>query len=96
VKLDFPPPDDFHLIELGPKSATYKHAPGTDPTTWVKSSPPTSIAPCAMSPSPAFVSAMPKPICPSTKVVRVIEQKPNPDYPKTTPRGGMGKGIWIR
>jgi len=23
-------------------------------------------------------------------------QKPNPDYPKTTPKGGTGKGIWIR
>ncbi len=21
--------------------------------------------------------------------------KPNPDYPKTTPKGGTGKGIWI-
>jgi len=31
----------------------------------------------------------------------VIEQKLNPDYPKTTPKGGTGKGgtgkgIWIR
>jgi len=33
---------------------------------------------------------------PIEKVVRVIEQKPNPDYPKTTPKGGTGKGIWIR
>jgi hypothetical protein len=23
-------------------------------------------------------------------------QKPNPDYPKTTPKGGSGKGILIR
>jgi hypothetical protein len=29
-------------------------------------------------------------------VVRVIAQKPNPDYPKTTPRGGSGKGVRIR
>jgi hypothetical protein len=33
---------------------------------------------------------------PIGRVVRVIEQKPNPDYPKSTPRGGTGKGIWIR
>jgi len=26
----------------------------------------------------------------------VIEQKLNPDYPKTTLKGGTGKGIWIR
>jgi hypothetical protein len=30
------------------------------------------------------------------QVVKVIEQKPNHDYPKTTPKGGTGKGIWIR
>jgi len=28
--------------------------------------------------------------------VKVIHQKLNPDYPKTTPRGGTGKGIWIQ
>jgi hypothetical protein len=33
---------------------------------------------------------------PIEQVVRVIEQKLNPDYPKTTPKGGTGKGIWIR
>lgn len=33
---------------------------------------------------------------PIDQVVRIIEQKLNPDYPKTTPRGGGGKGIWIR
>ena len=33
---------------------------------------------------------------PPDQVIHVIEQKPNPDYPKTTPRGGTGKGVWIR
>jgi hypothetical protein len=33
---------------------------------------------------------------PIDQVVKVIEQKLNPDYPKTTPKGGTGKGIWIR
>ena len=33
---------------------------------------------------------------PIEEVVQVIEQKTNPDYPKTTPRGGTGKGIWIQ
>jgi len=27
---------------------------------------------------------------------KVVELKPNPAYPKTTPKGGTGKGIWIR
>ena len=33
---------------------------------------------------------------PIEQVVKVIEQKPNPDFPKTTPKGGTGKGLWIR
>jgi hypothetical protein len=33
---------------------------------------------------------------PIEQVVKVIELKTNPDYPKTTPKGGTGKGIWIR
>ena len=33
---------------------------------------------------------------PIEQVVHIIEQKLNLDYPKTTPRGGTGKGIWIR
>ena len=33
---------------------------------------------------------------PLEQVVQVIQQKLNADYPKTTPRGGTGKGIWVR
>jgi hypothetical protein len=33
---------------------------------------------------------------PIEKVIRVIEQKPNTNYPMTTPKGGTGKAIWIR
>jgi len=33
---------------------------------------------------------------PIGQLVKVIEQKLNPDYPKTTPHGGTGKGIWIQ
>lgn len=35
------------------------------------------------------------PVCPAEfhkgPVMRFADQKPNPDYPKTTPRGFMGK-----
>ena len=27
------------------------------------------------------------------RLVKIADQKPNPDYPKTTPRGGTGKAI---
>jgi hypothetical protein len=30
---------------------------------------------------------------PLDKVVRIIEQKTNSDYPKTTPKAGIGKDI---
>jgi hypothetical protein len=29
-------------------------------------------------------------------LARVIQQKPNPDYPRTLPRGGTGRGILIK
>jgi hypothetical protein len=96
VNLLFPPPAGYQLIELGPKSMTYKGAPGTDPARWTEIFSPdldctvrnVSITGVRLRDSQSDL--------PMEKVVRVIEQKLNPDYPKTTPRGGTGKGIWIR
>lgn len=95
VKLGFPLPADYRLIELGPKSQTYKHKPD-DPTRWTEIFSPdldctvrnVSITGVRPLDSPADL--------PIEQVVKVIEQKPNPDYPQTTPKGGTGKGIWIR
>jgi hypothetical protein len=33
---------------------------------------------------------------PIDRLVNVVELKPNPDYPHTTPQGGTGKGIPLR
>ena len=33
---------------------------------------------------------------PLDRLVKVVELKPNPNYPQTTPQGGTGKGIWLR
>ncbi len=96
VKLLFAPPTDYHLLELGPKSATYKGAPGTDPSRWTEIFSPdldctvrdVRITGVRLHDSHADL--------PIEQVVKVVEQKPNPDYPKTTPMGGSGKGIWIR
>jgi len=30
------------------------------------------------------------------RMVKVVELTPNPDYPKTAPKGGTGRGIWLR
>jgi hypothetical protein len=32
----------------------------------------------------------------ASDLVRVADQKPNPDYPKTLPRGGRGRAIVVR
>jgi len=33
---------------------------------------------------------------PVERLVNVVELKPNPDYPQTTPQGGTRKGIRLR
>jgi hypothetical protein len=96
VKLLFQPPANYHLVELGPKSTTYKGAPGTDPSRWREIFSPDldcTVRNVRVTGVQERGSLSDLPI---ERVVRVIEQKPNPDYPKTTPKGGTGKGIWIR
>lgn len=96
AKLLFTLPADYHLVELGPKSTTDKGAPGTDQSRWTEIFSPdldctvrnVSVTGVRLRDSETDL--------PIEQVVKVIEQKPNPDYPKTTPKGGMGKGIWIR
>ena len=95
VKLNFPLVADYHLIELGPKSQTYKHK-SDDPATWTEIFSPDldctvrSLSVSGVRPQGAATDFS------MEQVVHVIELKPNPDYPKTTPKGGSGKGIWIR
>ncbi len=93
VRLGFTPPADFKLVEIGPLSATYKHKPN-DPSTWVELfSPDKDIAvrgfrltDVRLESEGTFV-----PLADAARFVRVVDQKPNPNYPKTTPRGGIGK-----
>jgi len=95
VKLDFSPRDKFSLIELGPKSATYKHKPD-DPATWIEIFSPDLDCTVRNASVTDVRFRDAKTDLPTNQIVRVIEQKPNPNYPKTTPRGGTGKAIWIR
>lgn len=95
VKLNFTIPAGYRLIEFGPKSATYKGDPNT-PERWREIfSPDLDSTIRNVSVSAVRVKDTPTDL-PIEQVIRVIEQKPNPDYPKTTPKGGTGKGIWIR
>lgn len=95
VKLNFPLAADYHLIGLGPKSQTYKHK-SDDPATWTEifstdlNCTVRSLGVSGVRPHGAATDLS------MERIVHVIELKPNPDYPKTTPKGGTGKGIWIR
>jgi hypothetical protein len=96
VRVNHPIATDWHLLAIGPKSMTYKGAPGTDSSRWTEIFSPNldctmrhvSITGVRTRDSHADL--------PIEQVVKVIALKPNPDYPKTTPKGGTGKGIWIR
>ena len=96
AKLLFTPPADYHLIELGPKSMTYKGAPGTDPSRWTEIFSPDLDCTVRNLAVTGVRTRDGQTDMPIEQVVKVIVQKPNPDYPKTTPKGGTGKGIWIR
>jgi hypothetical protein len=95
VRLNFPLPADYHLIELGPKSMTYKRKPD-DSATWTEIfSPDLDCTVRNLTVSGVRIRGSHTDL-PIDQVVKVIEMTPNPDYPKTTPKGGTGKGIWIR
>jgi len=96
VRVLHPLGPDWHLLAIGPKSVTYRGAPCTDHSRWTEIFSPdldctvrnVSITGVRTGDSPTDL--------PLGQVVRVIEQKPNPHYPGTVPKGGTGKGIWIR
>ncbi len=96
VKLLFPPPANYHLIELGPKSMTYKSGGPAAPEKWTEIfSPDLDCTVRNLSVAGVRLRGSEQDL-PLEQVVQVIQQKLNADYPKTTPRGGTGKGIWVR
>ncbi len=96
VRLNFSPKPDFRLVEIGPKSQTYKRGGSSDPTLWTEIFSPDRSCTVRDLHISGVRTIRTGEVLPINKLVRVIEQKVNPDYPKTTPRGGTGKGIWIR
>jgi hypothetical protein len=89
---------DYALVSVGPLSAVYKHNPA-DASTWVEIFSPdkdctvrnlrlrrVSVQPPGGRPQ----RLDPEPL------VTVVEQKPNPDYPRTLPKGGVGRGYLVR
>jgi acetyl esterase/lipase len=96
VRLLFPATTGYHLVELGPLSQTYKAGRSEDPAKWVEIFSP-DLDCTVRNVTVTGVRTQDSPTdLPFDQAVKVIEQKPNPDYPKTTPKGGSGKGILIR
>lgn len=96
VRVNHPITPDWHLLSIGPLSETFKRGKSEDPAKWVEIFSPDldcTVRNLTVSGVRTRDSQTDLPI---EQVVKVIEQKPNPDYPKTTPKGGKGKGIWIR
>ena len=96
VRVHHPITPDWHLLAIGPLSQTYQSGGPTAPEKWMEIFSPdldctvrnVSITGVRSKDSQTDLTI--------EQVVKVIEQKPNPDYPKTTPKGGTGKGIWLR
>lgn len=96
VKLNFPLTADYRLVEIGPKSQTYKYGGSEDPARWTEIFSPDrdcTVRNLHLSGIRCGDSAA---TLPMDRLVRVIEMAVNPDYPRTTPRGGTGKGVWIK
>ena len=75
----------WHLVEIGPRSASY---PIGKPVGGVQRY--TELFAPDMDCTVRHLDV------PDPKLVKLIALKLNPDYPKKQPRGGTGKGIWIR
>ena len=96
VKINHAIAPDWHLLAIGPLSRTYKRGKTGDSAQWTEIFSPdldctvrnVNVAGVRLRDSQTDL--------PIDQVVKVIELKPNADYPKTTPKGGTGKGIWIR
>jgi len=96
VQLRFTPPEAFKLVEIGPMSSTYKLEPN-DPAKWVELFSPdkdVTVHAFRLANVSALKDGQTAPLADAaTRLVQISDQKPNPDYPKTLPRGGTGRAI---
>jgi hypothetical protein len=96
VRVNHPITPDWHLLAIGPLSQTSKRGKSEDAAKWVEIfSPDLDCTVRNLTVSGVRTRDSQTDLL-IEQVVKVIEQKPNPDYPKTTPKGGKGKGIWLR
>jgi hypothetical protein len=96
VRVNHPITPEWHLLAIGPLSQTYKRGKSEDPAKWIEIFSPDLDCTVRNVSITGIHTRDSQSDLPIDQVLNVIEQKPNPDYPKTTPKGGTGKGIWIR
>jgi hypothetical protein len=87
---------DWHLLAIGPKSQTYQHGRPDQPEKWTEIFSPDldcTVRNLSIQGVRARGAASDLSV---DEVVKLIQQQRNPDYPKSMPKGGTGKGIWIR
>jgi hypothetical protein len=96
VKLLFPVSADFRLIELGPRSQTYPGGGPGAPEKWTEIFSPDLDCTVRNLTVSGVRAGDEQAELATERLVKVMEQKINRDYPRTTPKGGTGKGIWIR
>jgi acetyl esterase/lipase len=96
VRVRHPITPDWHLLAVGPPSQTYKRGGPSAPEKWVEIFSP-DLDCTVRNVAVTGVRTQDSPTdLPFDQAVKVIVQKPNPDYPKTTPKGGTGKATLIR
>jgi hypothetical protein len=99
VQLTFALDANYKLVEIGPMSATWQ-SKANDPSTWTEVfSPDRDVTVRNFRLTHVQVKAgggMESLPNPEDRLVKATDQKLNPDYPKTTPRGGTGKAHWIK
>ena len=96
VRVNHPITPDWHLFAIGPKSQTFRRGRSEDPARWTEIFSPDLNCTVRNVTVSGVRSGGSETDLPIDRVVQVIELQLNPDYPKTTPKGGTGKGIWIR
>ena len=92
--LGHPANADYRLVEIGPMSMTWKSDPA-DPASWVEVFSPDRdvlVRGFSLGDVRQTLAGATAPVPEAmARLVRVRDQHLNPDYPKTTPRGGVGK-----
>lgn len=95
VILNFLLRPDFRLVQIGPMSATYK-GNFADPEHWIEIFSPDRDCTVRSLQLSRITTGDGAPVRNPDRLVEVVNQKLNPEYPASTPKGGTGRCVLIR